>query len=72
MEIVWLLVGVCIGVFIMSTIMCGYSIGDLRVDRSDLIDGPHLFLELKRPINSFIHKRYVVLTVKNESYISQK
>ncbi len=72
MEIAAYLIGVCIGVIITLMVTRGYSIGNLRVDRSDPIDGPHLFLELKEPVNSVSRRRYVILTVKNENYISQK
>lgn len=47
-------------------------IGNLRIDESDPIDGPYLFLELESRPESFKHLDHVKLKVKAENYISQK
>lgn len=47
------------------------AVGDLRIDRSDP-DGPYLFLELDKPLNTFEQEEYVVFRIKNENYISHK
>ncbi|MBQ8132897.1 MAG: beta-lactamase induction signal transducer protein [Clostridia bacterium] len=46
--------------------------GSLRIDRSDPEDSPHLFLELSKGVNCFYRKKYIILKVRNENYISQK
>lgn len=46
-------------------------IGDLRVDRSDPMDKPYLFLEfdMGTDVNSVIQSKFVVLRVKLEDFI---
>ena len=46
-------------------------IGTLRIDRSDE-DGPYLFLELSKNIPAFDKKKKVIMSVRDENYISQK
>ena len=45
------------------------SIGNLRIDNSDP-DGPYLFLELNCGPESFDNKKYVILKVNAENFIS--
>lgn len=49
-----------------------FKVGTLRVDRSDPDDEPYMFLELSKNIGDVSNKKYVVLKVSNENYISQK
>ena len=47
-------------------------IGSLRIDKSDIYDGPHLFLELYSDIKSIKRKKYVLLKVRDEDLISRE
>lgn len=49
-----------------------YSVGTLRIDRSDPSEPPYIFLELDKGVGDISRKKNVVLKVKNENYISQK
>lgn len=69
--IVIFIVGVICGIFICRLLLKKNNIGILRIDNSDS-DGPYLFLELDTNISSFNKKKYVILNVSDECYISQK
>lgn len=45
------------------------TIGNLRVDHSDLEDDPYLFLELKTDVESISKKKYVLMKVQVEDFI---
>ncbi len=45
------------------------TIGNLRVDHSDLKDDPYLFLELETDIKSISRKKYVLMKVRVEDFI---
>lgn len=47
------------------------DIGTLRIDTSDP-DGPFMFLELSKDVDTVASEKYVVLKVNLENYISQK
>ena len=70
MEAFLLGVGIIIGCIITLIIFKKFQIGDLRVDSSDPNDGPYLFLELYRGPHDIANKKYVVLKVNTQSYIS--
>ena len=63
-------IGIVIGGIITLVIFKKSRIGDLRVDSSDPNDGPYLFLELYRGPQDIVNKKYVVLKVNTQSYIS--
>lgn len=48
------------------------KIGTLRVDQSDPNDEPYMFLEISRNTGDFTDRKYVLLDVRHENYISQK
>lgn len=48
------------------------TIGNLRVDHSDLKDDPYLFLELETDIKSISRKKYVLMKVRVEDFIPHK
>ena len=48
-----------------------FLVGTLRVDHSDP-DGPFLFLELSKRVESVTSKKYVVLRVKAKDFIPHK
>lgn len=64
-AIIALVVGVCVGLAIRHQ----HPVGDLRVDRSDPLDAPYLFLELDTDVYSIMRKKYVMLRVKTENFI---
>ena len=65
------LAGVIIGVMITRFLWLPKQVGNLRVDTSDP-DGPYLFLELTKDLDSVIKKNSVVLKVRKENFISQE
>lgn len=66
--VIGIITGMVIG-FIISKLMFRFlSIGTLRVDHSDP-DGPFLFLELSKQIDSVVRKKYVIMRVKDKNFI---
>ena len=67
------ILGFLIGVIMTSLIYLHRNtskrIGYLRVDYSDPIDGPYLFLELSENINNISKKREAIVEIKNKSFI---
>lgn len=47
-------------------------VGTLHIDTSDLVDGPHLFLELSTDPRNIMHKKQVTLNVNTGSYVSHE
>lgn len=47
-------------------------IGSLQIDKSDIYDGPHLFLELNCDINIIARKKYVLLKVRDENLLPRE
>ena len=64
--------GIIVGCLIAFISMRLRSIGCLRIDSSDPDDGPYLFLEATREVRDFRNKKFVVLDVRDENYISHK
>lgn len=64
-------IGVMIGSIITRIIIRLLDVGTLRIDTSDP-DGPFMFLELSKDVDSVTSKKYVILKVNLKSYISQK
>ena len=72
MELVIILaIGIAVGSIITRIIIRPLDIGTLRIDTSDP-DGPFMFLELSKDVNTVASKKYVVLKVNLKNYISQK
>ena len=67
-----LIFGYLLGAIVTMIVFKLFSVGSLRIDHSDPIDGPHMYLELDKPIWSVTNKTHVVLRVKNENYISHE
>ena len=67
-------IGITLGIiFVILTIAIRVpSVGTLRVDKSDIYDGPHLFLELDRGIHEIVNRKYVLLKVRDEDLISRE
>ena len=73
MELIILVIGILIGLFIERYIFQEKPIGSLRVDQSDPDSGPYLFLELDPGRANVIYKKQrVPLRVKIKNYISRK
>ena len=64
-------VGVIVGSVSTQLILWTKRVGNLRVDTSDP-DGPYLFLELTKGLESVTKKDIVVLKVRKENLISQE
>ncbi|NBK18139.1 beta-lactamase induction signal transducer protein [Anaerotruncus sp. 1XD42-93] len=76
MELVIILViifaiDIVIASIITKIITKPLDIGTLRIDTSDP-DGPFMFLELSKDVDTVASKKYVILKVNLKSYISQK
>lgn len=63
--------GVLVGTIFMGIVFRFFLVGTLRVDHSDP-DGPFLFLELSKRIESVVSKKYVVMRVKAKDFIPHK
>ena len=75
-----LLVGLCVGAFVgifmgvgrMQKAVEDQSVGNLRIDRSEPDEPPKPFLEVTNAtIETISQKKFVILKVVNENYISQ-
>ena len=66
------IIGLTIGVSAAFIFMKVKNIGYLRIDKSDPMDNPYLFLELRKDIGAIEQKKYVILKVNNQNYISHK
>lgn len=73
-----ILIGVVIGFAIGFVCACigvlSLKIGVLQIDRSDPSEPPYTFLRIDRSnsIEQISQKKYVLLEVKNENFISQE
>lgn len=67
--VVAMIIGVAIGFNLGKEKYHQWPIGDLRVDHSDPVDGPHLYLELDTDVSNILHKNRVTLRVKAEDFI---
>lgn len=64
-------IGIVVGSIITRIIIRPLDIGTLRIDTSDP-DGPFMFLELSKGVDTIASKKQVILKVNLKSYISQK
>lgn len=69
MEIVIALVAIVIGFVIGRVLPRERPLGDLRVDRSDPICEPYLFLELDTDVYAVMRKKHVTFRVKVENLL---
>lgn len=72
MEWWFMLAGVLLGCIAAVLGFSRLVVGVLRVDRSDPYDQPYMFLELSKSTETVTSKKYVLLKVSTENYISQK
>lgn len=65
-------IGLFVGVERMRRAVEDQSVGNLRIDRSESDEPPRPFLEVTNAtIESISRKKFVILKVINENYISQ-
>lgn len=69
MEVIWIFVGIVIGLAISLAGLLFKSVGSLRIDKSDPSEAPYIFLELKKGIGDISRKKFVILQVKEEDFI---
>lgn len=75
--ILGLIIGVSIGIFIgigrMQKAVNEGSVGELRIDRSERDEPPRPCLEVYKgnTIESISQKKFVILKINNESYLSR-
>ena len=73
MTMLYIFVGFVMGLLAAYFIFkCKPKDGTLRVDRSDPDDEPYLFLEGIKSPYEIAYKRFVILDVKRENYISHE
>ena len=75
--VIGVVIGAVIGIFVgterMRKAVEDQSVGNLRIDRSEPYEPPRPFLEVKdSTIESIANKKFVILKVINENYISHK
>ena len=71
LEVLLVLLGFVGGMTVILICLAARSIGTLRIDQSDPTEQPYLFLELDKPVESVINKKYVVFRVNKKNFISQ-
>ena len=71
LEVLLVLLGFVGGMTVSLICLAARSIGTLRIDQSDPTEQPYLFLELDKPVESVINKKYVVFRVNKKNFISQ-
>ena len=67
----WFIGGMVFGIVVMGVVMVRRLVGTLRVDSSDPDDGPYMFLELTKSAGEVSRKKYVLLEVNTQSYLSR-
>ena len=71
MEVLLVLLGFMAGIVSFLVYLIVRSVGTLRVDQSDPTEQPYLFLELDKPVESVINKKYVLFRIIKKNFISQ-
>lgn len=69
MVIFAVMAALCIGILIGMHLFQDRPVGDLRVDHSDPVDGPHLYLELDTDVSAILCKKRVAFRVKAKDFI---
>ena len=71
-SIAILIGGIAIGILLSVWFMKKCVMGCLRVDQSDPNENPYLFLELTKELGHICRKKYVILKVKLQDFITHK
>lgn len=68
------IIGFAVGFVAASIGVLSLKVGILQIDRSDPSDPPYPFLRIDRyrSIDELSRRKYVLLEVKNENFISQE
>lgn len=69
MVIFAVMAALCVGILIGMHLFQDRPVGDLRVDHSDPVDGPHLYLELDTSVSAILRKKRVAFRVKVKDFI---
>lgn len=72
MEVIYIVIGIVIGLAISVAGLFFCSIGALRIDQSDPTDKPYMFLEIKKGVDNITRRKFVVLKVRREDFIPHK
>ena len=75
MEVlIWILIGFAIGFIAACIGVLTLNVGTLQIDRSDPSEPPYPFLRISKDssIEELSRRKYVLLEVKNENFISQE
>ena len=72
LEVLLVLLGFVFGIVSFLIYLIVRSVGTLRVDQSDPTEQPYLFLELDKPVETVINKKYVIFRVSQKNFISQE
>ena len=72
LEVLLILLGFVVGIVSFLIYLIVRSVGTLRVDQSDPTEQPYLFLELDKPVETVINKKYVIFRVSQKNFISQE
>lgn len=72
MDYLIFFIGSMIGSISSCLIFNMMYVGYLRVDHSDPYDGPYMFLELQKNIDTIERKKYVILRVKQDNLVTRK
>lgn len=67
-----IITGIIIGVIVSSLFVRTHLSGNLRVDHSIPEDDPYMFLELTKSVSTVLNKKFVILKVRAEDFISHK
>ena len=72
LEVLLILLGFVVGIVSFLIYLIVRSVGTLRVHQSDPTEQPYLFLELDKPVETVINKKYVIFRVSQKNFISQE
>ena len=73
-TLVAVLIGFAVGFICACVGVLSLKVGVLQIDRSDPTEPPYAFLRIAKTnsIEAISQRKYVLLEVKNENFISQK
>ena len=66
------LIGFAVGFVCACIGVLSLKVGTLRIDRSDPTEAPYMFLEIAKDVGDISGRKFVLLSVSNENYISQE
>ena len=72
MAVIMIIVGFGIGFISACVGVLSLKIGTLKIDRSDPTEPPYMFLEVSKGVGDISNRKYVLLDVRNENYISKE